>query len=1244
MLRLIFHCVYRFNNTTPDFHHARYTYHSPNHCHVMLELMLPPCRESIGLLPLNQFSLFHAIGNTPAVCLTQDIPGDDPARLLLLGCGDARNILFTSFMNSSSKPRPLDYTCCDIQPAVIARNVLLLTLVVDTNEGADTSMLWNIYYHLFIDDKSHNLLESQVKKLHRFSSSLKYWHKSEYGRFLRFCDSKTLALVRDIWHSYISVRDKADYLASFRKAIQACLDVKVATAGSGIDLGGARAAAPNAIQALKDLPGLHSRYWKNGSTSNDPKALNVHPNPTLAPLENDNALLHSGTDPLLGFHLVTAYTPVDAGSHFYRKEVAFAHAQNAVESARLQFNIWCQSLKRDHKSVTVRFFAGDALAFCHTLQHLDTTRETSAKWFRTSYGFDTVSLDGEDYALEDGVAPLAFDVIDTSNLIDFLGGINVFIAAGPLLYEKESSTIYAESFAKYVPEVDVLLNDLFAGHFPTVSILLGVFPVQYWTNSSAVANAEEQLMHDFRKCSMGDGVNTRNVYNRTLWKYQWPYWSHSPGSSCSSLIKFDPDSLAVVLFGIYMNMFMNEDVKFVLAHPSCEMIRYHRGSFVRFLAFVKGRVMVDWNKAISALITLIEADKALGVGQNFLHELYTQLHILDVYSDPLFTKEFKYDRSSHDFRAWKKMPYLVSITVKVPRAKLSVFTKTRCGKLAKPYINGFVQSKQMGLGQHSLFAVVQLGFGQAICSGPRNSDHFAVTIAKDHSGWKGKSPLIISFVVPSALLLAQPESTTVGMSLYHTPGISSMFEDALGTELVVFSSDLGNQSSVYISKHRPNHAGMPCPPQLWSNRVYPAKMHASSYHVTLTADIDKKKRIIDRFTARIDFLSKEAKAILTRQNKIVVSQPSPCSLRVPVEGQASEIVITFPAPVLKPNKKNTIRVARKSSYVEIIAHRAEKPDRQGYSDYMFPVFLSGGEPLAWNIPYLNPNRLPILDTNRMEDFGWLITHVSTMFSGKECEVRSNLDNTRPKPDQDSRLCFKDTLFAMHMSFARVKGEKCKVFGISCGDIGLHILFFRSSVRMDISNHTLALDVAIVPLRLDMEKPIRDFIAKLDMDELITMLVKEDELRLWKKLLPAFVERCREWKHKPTCEYKAKSRIPLSVELHQPVLCSCGNGIFPPNFVGDFPKWETVSKHAIRGLIPLLFTLPYLDTKDALGKEKKAGQNQCEACGAGKSVHGRALLSCSQCHLVRYCSSKCQRIHWKAHRKTCLGKGTGGPNC
>ncbi|EDN10759.1 predicted protein [Histoplasma mississippiense (nom. inval.)] len=1106
-------------------------------------------------VPLNLFPLLHAIGNTPAVCLTQDIPGDEPASLLLLGCGDVRHILFTSYMNSSSG---------DIQGCWQSRNVLLLTLVVDNNEGVDVSILWDIYYHLFVDDKSLSVLESQVNKLYRLSTSLRHWHKTKYGRFLRFCDSKTLALVRDVWYSYIHVSDKAAYTTSFRNAIQTCLDVKAVASGSGIDLSGVRSAAPNGVQALKDIPSLHARYWKNGTTSSGSKAANVHPNPTLAPLENGSSLLHYATDPLLGFHLVTAYTPVEPESPFYREQTAHANAQNAVETARLQFNTWCQAFKSDHKSVTVRFFAGEALTFCHTMQHLEATKETSANLFRSFYQFDIFSLDGEDYALN-GVAPLAFDVIDTSNLIDFLGGINLFIATSPLLRKKASSTLYAESLVKYVPDVDVLLEDLFAGHFPTLSILLGVFPIQYWTNASAVANSEEQLMLDLHKSPTGHGLNTRNMYNRTLWKYQSPIWLDSPEGSSCPLIKFEPDNLALVLFGIYLKMFMNEDVKLILANPNREMIqrnsciRYHRGSFARFLSFIKSRVIADWDRTISTLITLIEKDKILVVGQNFLHELYSQLHILGVYSDPAFAKELKYDRTTNDFRAWKKLPELVSITVEIPRAKLSIFTKIPRVKLGKPYMNGFVQSKQMVW--QSLFAVVQLGFGRIIASGERSNDSFAVTIVEDHSGWKGKSPLIISFVVPSAILLAEPDSTTVGMSLYHTPTTALAFANTLGVELIVFASDLGNESSVYVSKQRPNNAVIPRISKPSSFGEEPEKIPASSYHVTLTAIIDVEKKIIDGFTAHIAFLAEEAKGML----------------------------------------------------------KAPECDRTSPNLGLLPVF-----------------------DYRKTIFGDCDKFSSSGPKSEQEPHDSDCENPTRCGDHDSRVCFKDTLFSMYMSFARVQGQKTKVFGINCVHIGLQLLFFRSAVRIDMSNRTLALDVAIIPLPLDMGKPMRDFITQIDKDESITMLIEPDELKLWKRILPAFVERCREWKHKATCEYKAKARIPLSVDFRQPVLCTCGNGIFPPNFIPDCPKWETFSQNAVRGLIPLLFTLPYVDPKDSLDEETKARLNRCEACGAEKSVNGRALLSCSQCHLVRYCSPKCQRTHWKVHRKSCLGKSGGNP--
>lgn len=51
---------------------------------------------------VNIVKLFCPLGNTPAVCLTQDIPREQEANVLLLGCGDARNILFTGYSDSGT--------------------------------------------------------------------------------------------------------------------------------------------------------------------------------------------------------------------------------------------------------------------------------------------------------------------------------------------------------------------------------------------------------------------------------------------------------------------------------------------------------------------------------------------------------------------------------------------------------------------------------------------------------------------------------------------------------------------------------------------------------------------------------------------------------------------------------------------------------------------------------------------------------------------------------------------------------------------------------------------------------------------------------------------------------------------------------------------------------------------------------------------------------------------------------------
>jgi len=81
----------------------------------------------------NLVQFFYPVGNTPAVSLTQDLPSNKTADILLLGCGDVRHILFTIHNEQESRDRrPLDVTCCDVDTAVIGM-VAVFLFSVDTN-------------------------------------------------------------------------------------------------------------------------------------------------------------------------------------------------------------------------------------------------------------------------------------------------------------------------------------------------------------------------------------------------------------------------------------------------------------------------------------------------------------------------------------------------------------------------------------------------------------------------------------------------------------------------------------------------------------------------------------------------------------------------------------------------------------------------------------------------------------------------------------------------------------------------------------------------------------------------------------------------------------------------------------------------------------------------------------------------------------------------------------------------------
>jgi len=198
----------------------------------------------------------------------------------------------------------------------VARNILLFTLLVDDVEGLRSETTWNVYYHPYLDDESYRLLEKQSKKLHALSASIQSWHNRKYGGFLRICDDRSLIRIRKAWNSYctahLSEEEKTNYNGRFKSAIQRAVDTKQAHTGRAQVITGLRSAAPAILQSLTDLPRLHRQYWDSGTTYGDRESSYQAPHPNLMfiSLATDSSTLHYGTDPLLGFHLATAYTPL----------------------------------------------------------------------------------------------------------------------------------------------------------------------------------------------------------------------------------------------------------------------------------------------------------------------------------------------------------------------------------------------------------------------------------------------------------------------------------------------------------------------------------------------------------------------------------------------------------------------------------------------------------------------------------------------------------------------------------------------------------------------------------------------------------------------------------------------------------------------------------------------------------------------------------------------------------------------
>ncbi|KAL7932487.1 hypothetical protein V8C35DRAFT_307229 [Trichoderma chlorosporum] len=1186
------------------------------------------------LTPTNayRYRWLYAIGNTPATNLAQSVPHGEDASLLSLGCGDLRNVLYTSYVQHGLPGRKLDFTCCDIDENIIARNLVLLTMILADGEVISNEALWDIYYHMYLDEETTDLVARHVQSITPMLESLHSFASGPYGSFVKICDEDTLRDVRGALQRILIAAGKENREKQAAK-LSTNLKLSKGTIEEGtMVLTGLRSAAPLALQSKFALPENFRHYWKEGVTMSKEKTPRV-PNPMLVGLLSDWELFHYGSDPLLSFHLATAFADLPENSAL--KPDTKDEKLKVAAAARIQFFAWIRALRAAKDSTCVRFVISDVFAFSHTLQYSDAAGQPSANWYRRLWDSKVLRLDQASYG-HGGSAPTRFDAIDTSNLSDHFEVLNILVSAAPLLRDKPWATLFTEQLLDNRRSGKESLDQVLHGPSSTVSLLLGLTPLHCWTNARTESHVDEIFISAMARAG---GTASYQFRVRLAWKRDGQFAGYDVERP---KLHMGAKDVTEILFHMYSVMFENEkgenrnvpsDGKGLHNYP-----RFHRGSFTALLKVIQGRVKTDWEAVVGGLLRSIEEEPSLPIAEKQAQDFRLQLSLSDL---PAADRNHGITIPGQGpLGGWKNLPPMVAITLVVPRNAFDKLFPQPKPSFPVPTLIGTLKSSGNAPKKRlDVFDDVHIVFGKVTTKGDMTSGDATVNIEEDELCWSGTSPLVASFLVPTAVFVEEPGADLVGLGLATASYSTALMAAMLGIPNTVFETPLSNTASVFISRLMPGTTAH----KVTGGAVKPLKDEVPKTNtegpITLMAELASEKKAIEYLTAHMQVSSKRGQKLLQNKAPIELQQSDPFTINVVFGKKELICPLRYPAPVTSIGSKT--RIARTSGYIEVIAPLADPKKSEILGDFVSPtVTTPRGLPVAATLPHLNLDNLPILDLKEKARLSWLTTLTSLQFSVKEREMRDGVDASGLA--KDVRVNFKESLFTMFMVSSGVQGSQTGLIFIKHPQKGgIQAVILISALRLDGDAASVVLDAAIIPFSLKMleSEKLRTFLYELDPLGGCTVIVDDEELALWKKAIPSFVERCRTWNHRPTCEYtKAGATVPLSLEHGEQWLCSCGNGQLPKDFVA-LPMWDNAAEYAVRLAISPMFSVPFVEPvineNKFMMKESADTVEQCNTCGKTEQLDGPKLKKCKGCLKTSYCSTECQRTDWKQHKRECI---------
>src|SRR5579871_4689497 len=307
---------------------------------------------------------------------------------------------------------------------MIARNLMLFTFLMDDFENTSQIDLWSIFYDLYINKQTLDVIRDHATKLRDLSKDMHSWTSSTYNVVLRIVNTETLQCLNQYWSKYADFTDPDHH--RYRNFRHHCEDFYFITprySSSQCLQMVARSFGPRLANALRITEHYTNHWWRHG-TLEKRHVTDCNPLLLFSSTGGDRFSIHYRTNPLNAYHLASGITETTNDSPYYfpRGEGRTAR-ENVLLAANGQFRLWCdafrRAVKRENGTLRIRIFCGDAVNFCMSLKHFRVTKERSANFYSRPWSITPLALDGDDY-LPDAAhqAPLTFNIIETSNISD----------------------------------------------------------------------------------------------------------------------------------------------------------------------------------------------------------------------------------------------------------------------------------------------------------------------------------------------------------------------------------------------------------------------------------------------------------------------------------------------------------------------------------------------------------------------------------------------------------------------------------------------------------------------------------------------------------------------------------------------------------------------------------------------------------------------------------------------------------